>query len=92
MGGPLGRWIQTQEDYAWLKEVTTPEYAHAVIFMPVFAACLTAGKTDLNALGVDDVERRFGFRVLTDFDRNRWYEPMYSATLSGLLHAKGKYA
>lgn len=92
MGGSLGRWIQVQEDYAWLKEVTAPEYAHAVIFMPVFAACLTAGATDLSALGVDDVERRFGFRVLTDFDRNRWYEPVYSATLSGLLHAKGKYA
>ena len=33
---------------------------------------------------------RFSFRVLSDFDRNGWYEPVYSATLSGLLHAKGK--
>lgn len=91
MGEPLGRWIQAQGDYAWLKDLTMPEHAHAVIFMPVFAACLTAGVTDLSSLGVDYVEQRFGFRVLSDFDRNRWYEPVYSATLLGLLHAKREY-
>lgn len=87
---PLGNWIRQQEGYAWLKELPMPGYMHSVCFMPVFAAFLTAGVADLNELSADDAVLRFSFRMLSDFDRNGWYEPVYSATLSGLLHAKGK--
>jgi hypothetical protein len=64
----------------------------SVVYMPVFAACLTAGLTSLYELETDDAALRFGFRVLSDFDRYGWYEPVYSATLSGLLHAKGSHS
>jgi hypothetical protein len=87
---PLGNWIRQQEDYAWLTELPMPGYMHSVCFMPVFAAFLTAGVADLYELSADDAALRFSFRVLSDFDRNGWYEPVYSATLSGLLHAKGR--
>lgn len=88
--GPLGNWVREQENYSWLTDLQVPDYMHAVCFMPVFSAFLTAGATNLNALSVNDVELRFGFRVLSNFDRNGWYEPVYSATLSGLLHAEGE--
>lgn len=90
LSGSLSSWLQQQQDYAWLAELHTPEHTYAVIFMPVFAACLTAGIVRLDTLPDDEGEFRFGFRVLSDFDRIRWYESVYSATLSSLLHAKGK--
>ncbi|RAU19355.1 hypothetical protein DN062_03595 [Nitrincola tibetensis] len=84
----LSNWIRQHEDYAWMLGLEMPGYMKSVVYMPVFTACLTAGVASLSELEADDAVLRFGFRVLSDFDRNGWYEPVYSATLSGLLHAK----
>ncbi|NYS60705.1 STY4851/ECs_5259 family protein [Vreelandella salicampi] len=92
LSGPLTRWVQDREAYAWLTELTMPEHMNAVCFMPIFAACLTAGVAHLEELSVGEAALRFGFRVLSDFDRNGWYEPVYSASLSSLLNAKGNYS
>jgi hypothetical protein len=89
---PLSNWIRQQDDYAWMKDLQMPGYMRSVVYMPIFAACLTAGLTSLYELETDDAALRFGFRVLSDFDRYGWYEPVYSATLSGLLHAKGSHS
>ncbi len=89
---PLTSWMQQQEDYAWMLGLEMPSYMRSVCFMPVFAACLTAGLADVSELAVEEASLRFGFRVLSDFDRDGWYEPVYSATLSGLLHAKGGHS
>lgn len=87
LSDPLTRWMQDREAYAWLTELTMPEHMRAVCFMPIFAACLTAGVAHLEELPVDEAALRFGLRVLSDFDRNGWYEPVYSASLSSLLNA-----
>lgn len=87
----LSNWIRQHEDYAWMLGLEMPGYMRSVVYMPVFTACLTAGVASLSELEADDAVLRFGFRVLSDFDRNGWYEPVYSATLSGLLHAKESY-
>jgi hypothetical protein len=89
---PLSNWIRQQDDYAWMHDLQMPGYMRSVVYMPIFAACLTAGGTSLSELETEDAALRFGFRVLSDFDRDGWYEPVYSATLSGLLHAKGSHS
>lgn len=88
----LSNWIRQHEDYGWMQGLEMPSYMRSVVYMPVFAACLTAGVTSFSELAADDTALRFGFRVLSDFDRDGWYEPVYSATLSGLLHAKGSHS
>lgn len=92
LGRSLSQWLQQQEYLTWLIDWLAgrdlPEHTHAVILMPIFAAHLTAGSVALNALPAEDAERRFAFRVLSDFNRTLWYEPVYSACLSNLLHAR----
>ena len=87
----LSQWIHRQEHFNWLFNWLAgsdlPEDTHAVIFMPIFAAHLTAGSVELNTLPAEDAERRFAFRVLSDFERTLWYEPVYSACLSNILNA-----
>ncbi|MCD1650240.1 STY4851/ECs_5259 family protein [Vreelandella aquamarina] len=91
LGRSLSQWLQQQEHLTWLvdwlAERELPEHTYAVILIPIFAAHLTAGSVALNALPAEDAERRFAFRVLSDFDRTLWYEPVYSACLSNILNA-----
>jgi hypothetical protein len=89
---PMSNWIRQRDDYAWMLGLEMPGYMRSVVYMPIFAASLTAGITSLSELEAEDAALRFGFRVLSDFDRDGWYEPVYSATLSGLLHAKGSHS
>jgi hypothetical protein len=88
LGRSLRLWLAQQEGFDWLIGQDIPEHTYAVICMPIFAAHLTAGSVALNALPAEDAERRFAFRVLSDFDRILWFEPVYSACLSNLLHAR----
>ncbi|PSL13082.1 hypothetical protein CLV44_11479 [Marinobacterium halophilum] len=88
----LSNWVRQHEDYAWMRGLEMPGYMRSVFYMPVFAACLTAGVASLSELEAEEAALRFGFRVLSDFDRDGWYGPVYSATLSGLLHAKGSHS
>lgn len=88
----LSNWVRQHDDYAWILGLEMPWHVKSVCYMPVFAACLTAGVANLSELEAEDAALRFGFRVLSDFDRDGWYEPVYSATLSGLLHAKGSHS
>lgn len=87
---PLDCWIRQHEQFSWMLSLEMPGYMRPVCCMPLFAACLTAGVARLSDLGADDMSVRFGFRVLSDFDRDGWYEPVYSAALSWLLHAGRK--
>lgn len=84
----LSNWIRQHDDYCWMLGLEMPGFMRSVCFMPVFAACLTAGVANLSEVTAEGAALRFGFRVLSDFDRDGWYEPVYSATLSGLLHAE----
>lgn len=92
LGRSLTQWLQQQENFTWLVERDMPEHTRAVIFMPIFAAFLTAGSVRFSTLPAEDIERRFAFRVLSDFDRNTWYEPVYSACLSNLLHSRERHS
>ncbi len=88
LGRSLRLWLAQQEGFDWLIGQDIPEHTHAVILMPIFAAYLTAGHIRLDALHAEDAERRFAFRVLSDFDRTLWYEPVFSACLSNFLRAR----
>lgn len=87
----LNCWIQRHRDYAWMQDLQMPTFMRPVCYMPVFAASVTAGTANFSDLSTDDAVVRFGFRVLSDFDRDGWYEPAYTATLAALLQAKRSY-
>lgn len=81
----LGDWIQDQSFPAEIKTLPDVHFSKAVTYMPVFLAAVTAGEADFNSLGAQLAKLRFAVRVLSDFDREGWYEPIYSLVLSNLL-------
>lgn len=88
----LTTWLGKQEGHAWISQLERPDHTNAVFLMPLLAASMTAGETRMKDLAVDGAELRFGFRVLSDFDRTEWYEPAYSTALFELLNAKRSQA
>jgi hypothetical protein len=81
----LTNWVHQQDFPAEIKTLPDVGFARAVAFLPVFMAAVTAGKADFKELTESLPELRFAVRVLSDFDRDAWYEPTYSLVLSNLL-------
>lgn len=81
---PLTQWIRCQEEFSWMLDLPMPAYMRSVCIIPVFSAFLSAELTGFRDLPADDAAVRLGIRVLSDFDRDGWYEPVYSAVLSGI--------
>jgi hypothetical protein len=81
----LTNWIHQQDLPDEIKILPDVGFARAVAFLPVFMAAVTAGKAKFSDLTDSLPELRFAVRVLSDFDRDAWYEPTYSLVLSNLL-------
>ena len=81
----LDRWIQKQSFPSEIQNLPNVDFSKAVAYLPIFMAAVTAGKADFDAFTNKIAELRFAVRVLTDFDRERWYLPAYSLMLSNLL-------
>lgn len=81
----LTNWVHQQDLPAEIKSLPDVGFSRAVAFIPVFMAAVTAGKAKFTDLTDSLPELRFAIRVLSDFDRDAWYEPTYSLVLSNLL-------
>lgn len=81
----LTNWIHQQSFPAEITTLPDVGFSRAVAYLPVFMAAVTAGKTNFSDLTESLPELKFAVRVLSDFDRDAWYEPTYSLVLSNLL-------
>lgn len=81
----LTNWIHQHDFPQEIKSFPDVGFSRAVAFVPVFMAAVTAGKAKLTDLTESIPELKFAVRVLSDFDREAWYEPTYSLMLSNLL-------
>lgn len=81
----LTNWVYQQNFPAEITTLPDVGFSRAVAFLPVFMAAVTAGKAKLTGLTESLPELKFAIRVLSDFDRDAWYEPTYSLVLSNLL-------
>lgn len=81
----LTNWIHQQDVPSEIKSLPDVGFSRAVAFVPVFMAAVTAGKAKLTDLTESLPELRFAVRVLSDFDRDAWYEPTYALMLSNFL-------
>ena len=81
----LTNWIHQQSFPAEITTLPDVGFSRAVAYLPVFMAAVTAGKANFSDLAESLPELKFAVRVLSDFDRDAWYEPTYSLVLSNLL-------
>lgn len=85
LSNELTNWINHQQLPESLQRLSDISYANAVTYLPVFMAYVTAGRNSLSDLSRSISEIKFGIHLLSDFDREAWYEPVYAAVLSRLL-------
>jgi len=85
LSAKLTHWMNRQEYPENIKRLSESRFSHAVTYLPIFMAHVTAGKASLNDLSKNIVEVKFGIHLLSDFDREGWYEPVYSTVLTNLL-------
>ena len=81
----LSSWIAASEFPSGIKTMVDVPFATAVTYTPIFMACLTAGVVKLTDLAPETSGTRFAIKVLSEFDREGWFEPVYSTTLSNVL-------
>ncbi|MBR9869510.1 MAG: hypothetical protein GYB26_00015 [Gammaproteobacteria bacterium] len=81
----LAGWAYQQDFPAEITKLPDVGFSTSVAFLPVFMAAVTAGRANFTDLSESLPELRFAVRVLSDFDRDAWYEPVYSLVLSNLL-------
>lgn len=85
LSSELGSWISHQQLPEQLKTLSTTGYANAVIYLPIFMAFVTAEKARLNDLSVPLPYLKFAIRMLADFDRQNWFNPVHALMVSYLL-------
>jgi hypothetical protein len=84
----LGSWVAASDFPPEIKAMVDVPFATAVTYTPIFMACLTAGVVQLTDLAPETSGTRFAIKVLSEFDREGWFEPVYSTTLSNILMNK----
>ena len=85
LSNELTNWINHQQLPESIQRLSDVRYANATTYLPVFMAYVTAGKISLGELSRNISEIKFGMRILSDFDREAWYEPVYATVLTSLL-------
>lgn len=81
----LSCWIQQQALAAEIQSLSLIHETDAVTYLPIFMAHVSAGQAQLADLGLDLPLVKFAIRLLADFDRQHWYLPVHSLTVSYLL-------
>tara|TARA_Y100000782_G_scaffold111396_1_gene139449 strand:- start:841 stop:4593 length:3753 start_codon:yes stop_codon:yes gene_type:complete len=84
----LSSWVAASDFPPEIKAMVDVPFATAVTYTPIFMACLTAGVVQLTDLAAETSGTRFAIKVLSEFDREGWFEPVYSTTLSNILVKK----
>ena len=93
LGEELYNWLSKQKYTDDYTSVINMSFERGVVFLPVFMAYLSVGKIEylsieeVNLIALDSniTDIRFAVRVLSDFDREAWYEPVYAMVLSWLV-------
>jgi hypothetical protein len=87
LGKELSIWIHKQSLPDSIKDLSQVHFTHAVTYMPIFMAYVTAGKATLDDLPVDQILLKFVIKMVSDFDRSGWYTPVHTLLVSYLLAA-----
>ena len=85
LGKELSTWIHKQSLPESIKELSQVSFTDAVTYMPIFMAYVTAGKSTLDELPVDQILVKFVIKMISDFDRSGWYTPVHTSLVSYLL-------
>jgi hypothetical protein len=74
LGRELSEWVGRQQSLPLrVRKLSNTDYSHAVTYLPIFMAHVTAGKVRTSELpGRPDVVK-FAIRKISDFDRQGWY-------------------
>ncbi|EAQ32829.1 STY4851/ECs_5259 family protein [Idiomarina baltica] len=67
------------------KQVSSIGYTDAVVYLPMFVACITAGLASPKSLGVPTSQLKFAVTNLSDFGREMWFRPVHAATTAYLI-------
>ncbi|WP_404360505.1 STY4851/ECs_5259 family protein [Methylotuvimicrobium sp. KM1] len=78
-GTRLKRWSLTQEESPISFEPEM-DYRNAVVYLPVFAAAVAAGKSNFDDVFANSTDAVFFLRQVRDFD-NQWFSDMYQYSL-----------
>lgn len=84
----LASWLASDEKIQHYINVINMGFEKSVVYFPIFMAYLTAGYVKLGTLNRNLSETKFALRVLSDFDREGWYEPIYALVLSNLIKSE----
>ena len=78
-GKRLAQWHGNQRDSA-ISLPSVMDYRNSVLYLPVFAAAVASGKTQLSDVFNDDVQAIFFLRQVRDFD-SKWFNAVYQYCL-----------
>lgn len=67
------------------KRISSIGYTDAVVYLPMFVACVTAGLAKPKSLGVPTSQLKFAMANLSDFGREMWFRPVHAATTAYLI-------
>lgn len=86
----LTDWVSRQKVLpGTMAQLANVDYARAVTYLPVFMACVTAGKARLPDLNGPPIYVKFALRKLSEFDWRGWYLPVHGWVLAYLVAHDG---
>lgn len=85
LGRELSRWVDKQRLPPLVKTLSLVEFTHAVAYLPIFMAFVTAGKARITDLTATPAYLKFAIRLVSDFDRQGWFVPVHALMVSYLL-------
>lgn len=84
-GDDLFRWISQESSLRMVANLSNAGFTHSVTYLPIFMAFVTAGRAKLSDLPGGLAYVKFVVRMLSDFDKASWYEPVHALMVSYLL-------
>jgi hypothetical protein len=88
LGAELKDWINTTSYPREISHLSDVEHMNGVTYLPMFMAHVTAGEIAATTLSKNESYLKFAIRVLIDFDRTGWYQPIHTMFLCHLLANK----
>lgn len=81
----LHRWMQNQPHLKSIANLSFIEETHSVTYLPIFMAHVTTGIANITDLPGAMPRVKFMLRVISDFDKVSWYQPVHALMVSYLL-------
>lgn len=92
LNGELSAWVEQQDFSKKIKALPLEKYEDSVVYLPIFMAYVTSGKSSIADLKMNSTmaELKFFVRKISDFDRASWYRPAHALVTSYLLNKNDK--